>query len=119
VGPIEDNIEDINSVLEKRKRTTEKWPPKKQKQNEEWISVLTQGSKKRKFFFEIINQAEEDDPIDTFFKSMASTVKTFSTSLKIKAKKDIFNIVNNLEFENHGINNDSTPKIYSSSPSTQ
>lgn len=63
---------------------------------------------------------EEDDPIDTFFKSMASTVKTFSTSLKIKAKKEIFNIVNNLEYENHNINNDLTPRnvlTYSSSPS--
>lgn len=74
---------------------------------------------KRKIFFEIINQVEEDDSVDTFFKSMASTVKTFSTSLKIKAKKEIFNIVNNLEFGNHGINNDSTPRIYSSSSSTQ
>ncbi|KAL4089996.1 hypothetical protein QTP88_024913 [Uroleucon formosanum] len=89
-------IEDINLVPEKRKRSEE-----------------------RKKFFEIINKVEEDDPIDTFFKSMASTVKTFSTSLKIKAKKEIFNIVNNLEFENHGVNNDSTPRIYSSFPSTQ
>ncbi|XP_060865139.1 uncharacterized protein LOC132941213 [Metopolophium dirhodum] len=123
VGPIEDiiedNIENINSVPEKRKSNTEKWPPKKQKQNEEWISVLKQGSEERKKIFEIINKVEEDDPIDTFFKSMASTVKTFSTSLKIKAKKEIFDIVNNLEFQNHGINNDSTPRIYSSSPSTQ
>lgn len=119
VGPIEDNIEDINSITEKRKRNTGKWPPKKQKQNEEWISVLKQGSEERKHFFEIINNVEEDDPIDTFFKSIALTVKTFSTSLKIKAKKKMFNIVNNLEFENHGINNDSTPRIYSSSPSTQ
>lgn len=119
VGPIEDNIEDINSVPEKRKSNTEKWPPKKQKQNEEWISVLKQGSEERKKIVEMINKVEEDDPIDTFFKSMASTVKNFSTSLKIKAKKEIFTIVNNLEFENHGINNDSTPTIYSSSPSTQ
>lgn len=119
VGPIEDNIEDITSIPEKRKCNTEKWPSKKQKQNEEWISVLKQGSEERKKFFEIINKVEEDDPIDTFFKSMASTVKTFSTTLKIKAKKEIFNIVNNLEFENHGINNDSTPRIFSSSPSTQ
>lgn len=121
---IEDNIENINSVQEKRKSNTEKWPPKKQKQNEEWISVLKQGSEERKNIFEIINKVEEDDPIDTFFKSMASTVKFFSTSLKIKAKKEIFDIVNynnynNLEFQNHGINNDSTPRIYSSSPSTQ
>jgi len=50
---------------------------------------------------------------------MASTVNTFSTSLKINAKKKILNIVNNLEFENHDINNDSTSRIYSSSPSTQ
>lgn len=119
VGPIEANIEEINSIPEKRKRNTEKWPAKKQKQNEEWISVLKQGSEERKKIFEMINKVEEDDPIDTFFKSMASTVKTFSTGLKIKAKKEIFNIVNNLEFENHGINNDSTPRIYSSSPSTQ
>lgn len=79
----ENNIENINSVPEKRKSNTEKWPPQKKKQNEEWISVLKQGSEERKHFFEIINKVEEDDPIDTFFKSMASTLKTFPTSLKI------------------------------------
>lgn len=56
VVPIEDNIEDINSVPEKR--NTEKWPPKKPKKNEEWISVLKQGSEERKKIFEITNKVE-------------------------------------------------------------
>lgn len=117
VEPIEngDNI----SRPEKRKRNTEKWPTKKEKQHEEWVTLFKKGSEEQKKLFEVINKVQEDDPIDTFFKSMASTVKTFSPSLKIRAKKEIFNIVNNLEFENHNIN-DSTSRnalIYSSSPS--
>ena len=94
----------------KRKLITKKCPTKNRKQNEEWIMLLKKGIEERKIIFETINKIEEDDPIDTFFKSMASTVKTFSPSLKIRVKREIFNIVNNLELENNDIN-DSISRI--------
>lgn len=43
---------------------------------------------------------EEEDPIDVFFRSMALTVKQFSPELKIKAKMDVFKIINELELQN-------------------
>jgi len=95
----------------KRKLITNKCPTNNFEQNEEWIVLSKKGIEERKIIFET-NKFEKDDPndpIDTFFKSMASTVKTFSTSLKIRVKREVFNIVNNLELENND-NNDSTSR---------
>lgn len=92
----------------KRKLIAKNCTTNNREQNEEWIMVLKKGIEERKIIFET-NKFEKDDPIDTFFKSMASTVKTFSPSLKIKVKREVFNIVNNLEFENN-VNNDSTSR---------
>ncbi|XP_060861845.1 uncharacterized protein LOC132938864 [Metopolophium dirhodum] len=92
----------------KRKLITKKCPINNWEHNEEWIVLLKKGIEERKIIFET-NKFEKDDPIDTFFKSMASTVKTFSPSLKIRVKREVFNIVNNLEFENND-NNDSTSR---------
>lgn len=50
---------------------------------------------------EELTKIEDDDPIDVFFKSLASTVKQFSTELKIKAKLDILRIVSELELKNN------------------
>jgi len=92
----------------KRKLITKKCPTNNWEQNEEWITLLKKGIEELKIIFET-NKFKKDDPIDTFFKSMASTVKTFSPSLKIRVKREVFNIVNNLEFENND-NNDSTSR---------
>lgn len=43
---------------------------------------------------------------------MAQTVKTFSSNLKIKAKKEVFNIITGLEIENNNITSTSTNNIY-------
>jgi len=92
----------------KRKLITKKCPINNWEHNEEWIVLLKKGIEERKIIFET-NKFEKDDPIDAFFKSMASTVKTFSPSLKIRVKREVFDIVNNLEFENND-NNDSTSR---------
>jgi len=87
----------------KRKIITKKCPTNNWEHNEEWTMLLKKGLEERKIIFET-NKFEKDDPIDTFFKSMASTVKTFPPSLKIRVKREVFNIVNNLEFENNDDN---------------
>lgn len=50
---------------------------------------------------EQIFNTDDEDPIDVFFKSMALTVKHFSSALKVKAKIDILQIVRELEMENN------------------
>lgn len=92
----------------KRKLITKKCPTNNWEQNEEWTRLLKKGIEELIIIFET-NKFEKDDLIDTFFKSMASTVNIFSPSLKIRVKREVFNIVNNLEFGNND-NNDSTSR---------
>lgn len=44
-----------------------------------------------------MKQQESTDPIQTFFKSMASTVSTFPPESVVEAKMRIFNIVSEME----------------------
>jgi len=92
----------------KRKLVADKISPKHEKQNEEWIMLLKKGIEERTIIFET-NKLEKDDPIDIFFKSIASTIKSFSPSLKIRAKREVFDIVHNFEIENIN-NNCLTPR---------
>jgi len=74
---------------------------KRQKKTEAFIEVLNKRSEERnRLFQELTKTEEEEDPIDVFFRSMALTVKQFSPELKIKAKMDVFKIINELELQN-------------------
>lgn len=74
---------------------------KKVKQNDSLVELLNKGNNERKKIMEHIFNADDEDPIDVFFKSMALTVKHFSPALKVKAKMDILRIVSELEMENN------------------
>ncbi|CAI6376596.1 unnamed protein product [Macrosiphum euphorbiae] len=74
---------------------------KKVKQNDSLVELLNKGNNERKKIMEHIFNADSEDPIDVFFKSMALTVKHFSPALKVKAKMDILRIVSELEMENN------------------
>lgn len=65
------------------------------------MAFLKKSIDERKEILNEINKDQEEDPIDVFFKSMALTVKQFSSNLKIKAKKEVFNIITELEMENN------------------
>lgn len=43
---------------------------------------------------------------------MAQTIKTFSSNLEIKAKKEVFNNITELEIENNNVASRSTNNIY-------
>jgi len=74
---------------------------KRQKKTEAFIEVLNKRSEERnRLLQELTKTEEEKDPIDVFFRSMALTVKQFSPELKIKAKMDVFKIINELELQN-------------------
>lgn len=90
-----------NMNTEKNKLLKETKPTKKLKQNEELVSLLKKSNKERQQILNSINKAEEDDdPIDAFFKTMALTVKSFPQHLKIKANKEVYNIITNFKIEN-------------------
>ncbi|KAL4148038.1 hypothetical protein QTP88_002342 [Uroleucon formosanum] len=85
----------------KTKLFKEKWPTKKVKQNEELVSLLKRSNDERQQILNSINKVEEDeDPIDAFFKTIALTVKSCPQRLKINSKKEVFDIITNLEIEN-------------------
>lgn len=97
----EDELES-NLNTGKRKLLKEKRLTKKIKQYEELVSLLKRNNDERQQILNSINKVEEDnDLIDAFFKTMALTVKSFPQHLKIKAKKEVFNIITNLEIENN------------------
>lgn len=73
---------------------------KRQKKTEAFIEVLNKRSEERNRLFQELTKTEVEDPIDVFFRSMALTVKQFSPELKIKAKMDVFKIINELELQN-------------------
>lgn len=103
----------------KTKLLKEKRPTKKVKQNDELLSLLKRSNDERQQILNSINKVEEDDdPIDSFFKTMALTVKSFSQHLKIKAKKEVFNIITNLEVENNSITSISNRNSLFSSPNS-
>jgi len=93
-----DSSETGESRLAKRKLSNEKTQNKKT-QKEDLAALFSKSMEQRQKMFLALND-DEEDPIDTFFKSMAQTVKTFNPNLKIKAKTEIFNIVTKLEIEN-------------------
>lgn len=97
---VQENELENNLNTDKTKLLKEKRPTNKVKQNEELLSSLKRSNNERQQILNsIINPEEDDDPIDAFFKTMALTVKTFPQHLKIKAKKEVFNIITNLEIE--------------------
>ncbi|KAL4090803.1 hypothetical protein QTP88_025576 [Uroleucon formosanum] len=105
-----------NFNTRKTKLFKEKWPAKKVKQNEEFVSLLKRSNDERQQILNSINKVKEDeDPIDAFFKTMALTVKSFPQRLKIKAKKEVFNIITNLEIENESTTSTSNINIQSTS----
>jgi len=66
------------------------------------VSLFKKSNDERQQNINAINKVEEDDdPIDSFFKTMALTVKSFPQHLKIKAKKEVFNVITDLEIENY------------------
>jgi len=73
---------------------------KRQKKTEAFIEVLNKRSEERNRLFQELTKTEEEDPIDVFFRSMTLTVKQFSPELKIKAKMNVFKIINELELQN-------------------
>lgn len=95
----------VKNIFESNKRTldTDKMPVKnkKTKQNDDLIEFLKKSSDERKEILNKINNDREEDPTDAFFKSMALTVKQFSSDFKIKDKKEVFNIIIQLEIENN------------------
>lgn len=103
----------------KTKLLKEKRPTKKVKQNDELLSLLKRSNDERQQILSSINKVEEDDdPIDAFFKTMALTVKSFPQQLKIKAKKEVFNIITNLEIENNSTTSTSNRNSLFSSPNS-
>lgn len=103
----------------KTKLLKEKWPTKKVKQNEVLVSLLKRSKDERQQILNSIHRVEEDDnPIDAFFKTMALTVKSFPQHLKIKAKKEVFNIITNLEIENNSTTSTSNRNSLFSSPNS-
>ncbi|KAL4107706.1 hypothetical protein QTP88_018005 [Uroleucon formosanum] len=97
----ETELENIFTT-EKRKLLKEKRPTEKIKQDEEFVSLFNRNNDERQQILNALNKVEEDeDPIDLFFKTIASTVKSFPQHLKIKAKKEVFNIITDLEIENN------------------
>ncbi|XP_050526067.1 uncharacterized protein LOC126896916 [Daktulosphaira vitifoliae] len=100
----------------KKKLSKEKIPTKKLNQNKELVSLLKRSNEERQQILNSINKVEEEeDPIDAFFKTMAITVKSFPQHLKIKAKKEVFNIITNLEIENSSTSSTQNRNIPSSS----
>lgn len=72
----------------------------KRLKDETLVQVLNKRSEERRILLRKLSETDKEDPIDAFFKSMALTVKRFSAELQIKAKMDVFKIVNELEFQN-------------------
>ncbi|CAI6347043.1 unnamed protein product [Macrosiphum euphorbiae] len=103
---------ELENILEteKIKLFKEKRPTKKIKRvNEELVSVFNKSCDERQNILNTINKDEKDeDPTDAFFKTMAITVKSFPQHLKIKAKKEVFNLITDLEIESY--NSTSTSK---------
>jgi len=83
------------------------------------VSLLKRSNDERQQILNSINDVEkDDDPIDAFFKTMALTVKSFSQHLKIKVKKEVFNIITNLETENNSTTSTSNRNSLFSSPNS-
>lgn len=105
-----------NLITEKTKLLKEKKPTKKLKQNEELDSLFKKSNEERQQILNAISKVEEDeDSIDAFFKKMALTVKSFPQNLKIKAKKEVFNIITELEIENNSTTSTSNRNFQSTS----
>lgn len=95
---------ELENILEteKTKLFKDKRPTKKIKQNEELVLVFNRSCDERQYILNTINKDENDeDPTDVFFKTMALTVKSFPQHLKIKAKKEVFNVITDLAIENY------------------
>jgi len=116
---VQDTEIEKNLNTGKTKLLTEKRPTKKIKQNEELVPLLKRSNDERQQILNSINNVEkDDDPIDAFFKTMALTVKSFPQHLKIKAKKEVFNIITNLETENNSTTSTSNRNSLFSSPNS-
>lgn len=97
----QEESEETTFTQKKIKLPPTKSASKKVKQNDSLVELLNKGNSERKKIMEHIFNADDEDPIDVFFKSMALTVKHFSPALKVKAKMDILRIVSELEMENN------------------
>lgn len=61
------------------------------------LDEIKKGREERLAALREMKQNECSDPIQRFFKSMASTVSTFPPELALEAKMRIFNIVSEME----------------------
>lgn len=68
-------------------------------------NLLPDNDDKKENNLSVPDNDEEEEPVDVFFKSMALTVKGFSFDMKMRAKKEVFNIISELEIINHNNNN--------------
>jgi len=94
----DNNLNNTSNVVPNEifKNVNEK--PKKGGNKERLLQEIRQGREERlKMIKEIKQQSENNDPMQIFFKSMASTVSTFPPELAIEAKQKVFNIITELE----------------------
>ncbi|KAL1487870.1 hypothetical protein ABEB36_015520 [Hypothenemus hampei] len=100
---------------------------KRQKMNENVIDILKTNNQARSErhaqLMEAMQQTKEEHPIDSFFKSMAYSVKKFSKINQVKAKMEVCRIISELELQELQQYQDSRPStsytVYSSSTSTE
>jgi len=90
--PLEKEIRD--SMTDTFRKPYEK--PKKIGTKDKMIEEIRKGREERLAVLKEMRQGDHD-PIQTFFKSMASTVATFPPELAIEAKTRVFNIISEME----------------------
>ncbi|CAI6345567.1 unnamed protein product [Macrosiphum euphorbiae] len=92
--PLENEIRD--SLTDRFRKPYEK--PKKIGTKDKIIEEIKKGREERLAALKEMRRGELcNDPIQIFFKSMASTVATFPPELAVEAKTRVFNIISELE----------------------
>lgn len=96
--PIDDKLpnREINhSLMDSFRKPCEKKTTRRAQ--DKMLDEIKKGLEERLVALKEMKQQECNDPIQTFFKSMASTVSTFPPESVVEAKMRIFNIVSEME----------------------
>lgn len=117
--PFKKNSQIVDQLQEKKKldclTDTFRKPFEKQKKIGTRDKMLEKNRKTREEQLAELKEIKQDelykDPIQIFFKSMASTVATFSPELAVEAKSRVFNIISEMELRALKVNTSNTSSV--------
>ncbi|KAL5236617.1 hypothetical protein ACI65C_004027 [Semiaphis heraclei] len=97
INEYDNNLNNTSNVVPNEIFKNDNEKQKKGGNKERLLQEIRQGREERLKMFKEIKQQSENHPIQIFFKSMASTVMTFSPELVVEARNRVCNIVSEIE----------------------